>query len=214
MDLPLIFQIDPGTYKGIHIDGCFPQRQSVMHLALEVRLHLPDIACCFHVFEGTKSLLYKIIYYYVLHGITFFIYLCIEHLLALAYIMKNIVLYTIMILGGILSSIMVNAQKPVIELIPVNRTLPPSEKAADTTSALRDQQAIRLIYDASTHPEPSVTRARPEPNEQRRTGMGLPSLFKKWIDVPEDRPPRPTGVPLFFKYIHPFQLFFQINAQK
>jgi hypothetical protein len=108
----------------------------------------------------------------------------------------------------------VNAQKPVLQLIPVNRSLPPTEIAADTINTLRDQPASRFVSDSCKQADLSSIQKEPDKEERRRTGMSLPSLFKKRVDVPEDRPQRPIGIPLFFKYIHPFQLFFQITAQK
>ena len=128
--------------------------------------------------------------------------------------MKYIVLYSSIFLGIVLCGMKVNAQKPVMDLIPVQRQLPHPETVQDTTAACREIQVVRQDSDSfklSILPSDRVESGR---QESGRTRIDLESLFKKRGRVTRNRPGPPAGVPLFYKYIHPLRMFIQITALK
>lgn len=113
-----------------------------------------------------------------------------------------------------LTGMKVNAQKPVMDLIPVQRQLPHPETVQDTTAVNREVQVVRQDSDAinvSILPSDRVESGR---QESGRTRIDLDSLFKKRGRVTRHRPGQSAGVPLFYKYIHPLKMIFQITALK
>ena len=135
-------------------------------------------------------------------------------MLALTYIMKSIVLYIFIILAEIPAGMTVNAQKPVLDLIPVQRLLPQPESVPDTTGILRKLPVVRPETDLFILPTPPVNQWDDDAEASERTGTDLHSFFKRRERESKVIPVRPTDIPYLFKYFHPFQMLFQIIAQK
>jgi hypothetical protein len=157
---------------------------------------------------------FKFFYYYVLHGIYFFLYLCIVSLLALAYIMKNIVLYIILVAGAALGVTPANAQKPVIELLPTDHQHQHPEAMADTIALGEYAQGQHPVSDTSNYRSSNADLYNKEDGKQRRTGWHYKIFQSKREPDRIRKNSRKGGQILFFKYIHPVQLFIQITALK
>ncbi len=128
--------------------------------------------------------------------------------------MKNIVLYLSLSLGILAAGTDVNAQKPVLELIPANHQVQYSDTAPDTAFADREWREIRFGTDSLAAIVPAPEPPLPGTMDTGRTGAGSRSFFMKGEEVAgKDR--RKFNPPsLMFRYIHPFHLFVQITALK
>jgi hypothetical protein len=214
MDLSLVFHLDVLPDQLIHAYRLVPQGQLVLYRFLVRGAHFPDISYHFHHPNIQNSNIFLFFYYYVLHGITFFIYLCIIILLALAYIMKNIVLYIIIILSVTLAVAPVNAQKPVIELLPFDQQIQYPKALVDTIYPGEYINWQDSIADSSLNQQNTLHLHHKRDEPQKRTGWNFRIFQSKRGSDREERSSRTENRMRFFRSIHPVHLFFKITALK
>lgn len=126
----------------------------------------------------------------------------------------------VILLGVSLAGIPVNAQKPVIELLPMDHQHQHPEFMADTFSLGEFGHGEIPIADSSVYGLKTVNPYNKEDGKHRRTLWPFKVFhFKREPDRIRNRSQSEHGRQsenrtLFLKYIHPIQLFFQITALK
>ncbi len=157
---------------------------------------------------------FKFFYYYVLHGITFIIYLCNEHLLALTYIMRNIVLYIAISAATLTVSMPVNAQKPAIELLPFGSQVQHPEALVDTIYPGEYLNWQDSIADSSVYQQNTVHLYKKEGEPRKRPGWHFKAFqSKREAKITEKKSNTETRIH-FLSSIRPVRLFFEITALK
>jgi hypothetical protein len=128
--------------------------------------------------------------------------------------MKNIVLYVLVIVSASLAVAPVNAQKPVIELLPIDQQLQYPEALVDTIYPGEYINWQDSIADSSLNQQNTLHLHHKRDETQKRTGWNF-SVFqiKRDTDRAEQRSRTESRV-WFFRSIHPVHLFLTITALK
>ena len=157
---------------------------------------------------------FKFFYYYVLHGINFFLYLCNIYLLALTYIMKNIVLYVLITLGSLLASGPATGQKPSIELLPTDHQHQHPEAMIDSICHAKYTSGQALITDTSEYYCGAMDQYKKEDGKKLKTGWHSDVFNLRRDSGKTGSKGRSEKRFQFFNCVHPVHLLFQITALK
>ena len=153
-------------------------------------------------------------YYYVLHSINIFTYLCNEILLVLAYSMKSIVVYIIAFLLWFLTipnGLM--AQKPAIDLISSHHQYRHPEAIIDTGYAVNPPLREAVLYQPD--PEQNKELARePDKKKRRQIGPSLDSLFQKEETSKPEKGNPGVKISYYHKRLNPLKFILYITALK
>ena len=151
-----------------------------------------------------------IFYYYVLHGIIIFIYLCYIILLVLAYSMKSIVVYITIFLSCLLFMPgNLQAQKRAIDLISSHHQYRHPEAIIDTGYAVTPpvgQAVFKDIY--YVQPDRTIKK------KKKQIGPSLDSLFQKEEEKAPSREKSPAKTTILFRKFNPLTILFKITALK
>jgi hypothetical protein len=128
--------------------------------------------------------------------------------------MKNIVLYIISITTVLLSAVPVNAQKPTIELLPVEHQFQHREALVDTIYPGEYMNWQDSIADSSDNQHNSHPLYEKGDQPRERTGWRVKAFQFKREAARNEKGSKAENRMRFFRSIHPVQLFFKITALK
>jgi hypothetical protein len=129
--------------------------------------------------------------------------------------MKNIVLYGLVVLVGLLIVCpRIAGQKPAYALLPSTHRYIHPEAILDTSIMYCDEDSIIPDnYPLSSSSE-TIVKKEAQQEEKKIPGLHFDSLFQKSVSENERSGKRSGNYPLIVKYVNPIHLFLQITALK
>jgi hypothetical protein len=128
--------------------------------------------------------------------------------------MKNIVLYKIVLMAGMLMTITIlNGQKPTISLLPSSHHYMHPEAMIDT-SITSDSLAQFFPCPLPQFNEDDILKADPVKKVRRQIGPSFDSIFNKEEARRISGGNGSNSFPLYMKYLNPIKLFIHITALK
>ena len=129
--------------------------------------------------------------------------------------MKNIVLYTISFMTGLLMiSTEMISQKPAIDLLPSSHQRIHPEAIADTSFTSDSQVKIVPVIPPSHKPSSHLIYKETRKNEDKKSWIHFDSIFQREVSRNGRTSNRSGNYSLNFKYINPIKLFLNITALK
>ena len=129
--------------------------------------------------------------------------------------MKNIVLYTISFMTGLLMiSTEMISQKPAIDLLPSSHQRIHPEAIADTSFTSDSQVKIVPVIPPSHKPSSHLMNKETRKNEDKKSWIHFDSIFQREVSRNGRTSNRSGNYSLNFMYINPLILFLNITALK
>jgi hypothetical protein len=128
--------------------------------------------------------------------------------------MRNIVLYKIVLLAGMLMTITIlHGQKPTLRLLPSSHQYMHPEPRIDT-SFTNDSLSKYIPSPTPKYFDIDTLKADPVKKVRRQIGPSFDSIFNKEETQRISRGIRSRSFPLHIKFLNPINLFIHITALK